>query len=68
MTTSTSKVIEIVVHPDGRTVVQTKGFTGSECRQASRFIEQALGQRESEQLTPEFYTSTAAAVSVQQRS
>ena len=68
MTTSTSKVIEIVVHPDGRTVVQTKGFTGSECQQASRFIEEALGQRESEQLTTEFYTSTAAAVSVQQRS
>ena len=68
MTTSTSKVIEIVVHPDGRSVVQTKGFTGNECRQASRFIEQALGQRDSEQLTAEFYTSTTAAASVQQRS
>lgn len=53
-----SKTIEIVVSPTGQTQVQTKGFVGSECRQASKFIEQALGQRTSEQLTAEFHQQT----------
>ncbi len=49
------QVIEIVVAPNGESVVQTKGFSGSSCQDASRFIELALGQRVSERLTPEFY-------------
>ncbi len=47
--------IEIIVAPNGQSQVQTKGFTDSSCRQASGFIEQALRQRTSEQLTAEFY-------------
>lgn len=47
--------IEIIVRPDGSTQLETKGFTGSECREASRLIEQALGQQTGEQLTAEFY-------------
>ncbi len=50
-----SKTIEIVVGPKGETRVETKGFNGPECRIASQFIEQALGQRTSEQLKGEFY-------------
>jgi hypothetical protein len=50
-----NQIIEIIVSPTGQTSVQTKGFTGSSCQDASRFIEQALGQRTSEQLMPEFY-------------
>lgn len=50
-----NKTIEIVVAPTGETQVETKGFTGGECRQASEFIEKALGTRTSEQLTSEFY-------------
>ena len=50
-----SRTIEIIVTPNGQSQVQTKGFTGSSCRQASQFIEQALGQRTSEQLTADFY-------------
>jgi hypothetical protein len=49
------KSIEIIVAPDGKTTVQTKGFTGPECREASRFVEQALGARNSETLTAEFH-------------
>ena len=49
------KTIEIIVSPTGQTRIETKGFTGSECRQASQFIENALGQRTSEQLTAEFH-------------
>ena len=62
-----SKTIEIVVSPNGQTQVKTKGFTGSECRQASQFIEQALGQRTSEQLTSEFHQQASQQQSNQQR-
>ncbi len=49
------KTIEITVGPTGETTVETKGFTGGECRDASKFVEQALGQRTAEQLKGEFY-------------
>lgn len=49
--------IEIVITPKGTSTVQTKGFRGSSCREASRFLEQALGNRIGEQLTPEFHQS-----------
>lgn len=51
----TTQVIELIVSPKGETQVQTKGFTGASCREASKFIEQALGQRISEDLTSEFH-------------
>lgn len=59
MQSTRSPTIEIVVKPDGQTIVETKGFTGATCRDASRFIEQALGQRQNEQLTAEFHLSAA---------
>lgn len=62
-----SKTIEIVVTPTGQTQVQTRGFIGSECRQASQFIEKALGQRTSEQLTSEFHEQANQQQSNQQR-
>ncbi len=49
------KTIEIIASPTGETTVQTKGFAGSSCRDASKFIEQALGQRTGERLTAEFH-------------
>ena len=49
------KQIEILVAPNGQTRVETKGFTGNECREASKFLEEALGQQTSEQLTAEFH-------------
>jgi len=50
-----TKTIEIIVSPKGETTVTTKGFAGSSCREASKFVEQALGQRTGEQLTNEFH-------------
>ncbi|MCA9118390.1 MAG: DUF2997 domain-containing protein, partial [Planctomycetaceae bacterium] len=43
--------MQITIRPDGSSEIETKGFSGSECRQASEFLERALGQRSSEQLT-----------------
>lgn len=55
-------LIEVTVSPQGETTVQTKGFAGAQCRQASQFIEQALGGTLQDRNTAEFY----ADVEVQQ--
>jgi len=62
-----TKTIEIVVAPGGKTTVQTLGFTGSTCREASQFLEQALGQRTGEYLTAEFHQVADVQQSQQQR-
>jgi hypothetical protein len=51
-----TKTIEIIVSPGGEARLETKGFTGASCRAASQFMEHALGIRQSEQVTAEFYT------------
>jgi hypothetical protein len=55
-----SKTIEIIVSPQGQTKIETKGFAGAECREASKFLEQALGQQAGEQLTAEFHSQPVA--------
>ena len=50
-----SRVIEVTISPQGETTIQTKGFVGSECLQASKFLEQALGVVASEHKTAEFH-------------
>ena len=54
------KTIEIIIAPNGQSRVETKDFVGSECRQASWFVEQALGQQTDEQLKAEFHQSATS--------
>lgn len=49
------KTIDVIVSPTGEARIETRGFTGGDCREASRFIEQALGQPVSEKLTGEYF-------------
>jgi hypothetical protein len=49
------RIIEITVDAKGQSKVETRGFTGGECREAGKFIEQALRQRIDEKLTAEFH-------------
>jgi hypothetical protein len=63
----TSRTIEVIVSPKGETRIETRGFAGSSCQQASRFLEQALGTRAAEQLTAEFYQQAAASQPLQQK-
>ena len=51
------KTIEIIVSPEGETRLETKGFSGAECREASRLLEQTLGERFAETLTSEFHAA-----------
>ena len=63
-----TKTIEIIVMPNGQTTITTKGFQGSSCREASRFVEQAIGKAVGERTTPEFYQTESAQQSQRQRS
>lgn len=49
------RTIEVIISPQGETKIETKGFIGSSCQQASQFLEQALGAKVSERPTAEFY-------------
>ena len=51
------KIIEVTVSPKGETSIQTKGYVGSDCLQASKFLEQALGVVAKDTKTGEFYQS-----------
>ena len=62
-----TKIIEIIVNPKGETTVETRGFAGSSCRDASRFVEEALGRRTDEKLTAEFHQSQPAEQTHRQR-
>jgi Protein of unknown function (DUF2997) len=61
-----SRVIEVVVSPQGEVSVQTKGYAGGDCMAASKFLEQALGVVADERKTAEFYQTTPAKLHVQQ--
>ena len=55
-----SQIIEIIVSPQGETRLETKGFTGSACRDASKLLEEPLGEKTSEQTTAEFHLAATA--------
>lgn len=61
------KTIRVLISPEGKVSVETKGFSGASCREASKFIEEALGTRTDEKLKPEFHLTEAAHQAVQQR-
>ena len=63
-----TRTIEITVSPKGESTIQTKGFAGQSCRDASRALEAALGQRVGEQLTAEFHQANGSQENQQQRS
>jgi hypothetical protein len=50
-----ARIIEITVSPTGQTTVQTKGYAGSDCLQASKWLEQALGTKTADHKTSEFF-------------
>ena len=60
-----TKIIEVVISPTGQVRVETKGYLGSACRLASASLEQALGLRQQEQLTPAFHQTSQAQTNTQ---
>lgn len=60
------RLIEVIVSPTGDTTVQTKGYAGSQCVQASKFLEEALGTTTADERTAEFYQATSAEQHIRQ--
>ena len=60
------RIIEVTVSPQGETTVQTKGYAGADCLQASRFLEQALGVATAERKTAEYHQCEPAQQQLQQ--
>lgn len=62
-----AKIIEVTVSPKGETKLETKGFSGSNCQDASREFEKALGVAGEFVPTPEFFNPPeSTSVDVQQ--
>jgi hypothetical protein len=60
------RLIEVLVSPTGEVSVQTKGFAGSDCLQASKCLEQSLGAESSDRKTTEFYDQAPVQQQLQQ--
>jgi len=54
-----SRVIEVLISPTGETKIETRGFAGPGCQQATRALEGALGLKQSETLTVEYHLPAA---------
>jgi hypothetical protein len=62
-----TRIIEVTVTPKGETSIQTKGYAGADCLQASRFLEQALGVIAKETKTGEFYAAAQSDQHIEQK-
>jgi hypothetical protein len=60
------RVIEVIVAKDGGITIQTKGYSGSSCLEASRPFEHALGITTEERRTGEFFENAQTEERVQQ--
>ena len=60
------RIIEVVVSPQGETLIQTQGYIGAECMQASQWLEQALGIPVTDRKTSEFFQTAEQQQHVEQ--
>ncbi len=49
------KKLILTIAPDGEPTIKTEGFAGASCKDASKWLEAALGEVTSETLTPEYH-------------
>jgi hypothetical protein len=61
-----NRTIEITVDAKGDVVVETKGFTGSSCKDASRLIERGLGDVQNDIPTAEMHQAAVVPQVVRQ--
>jgi hypothetical protein len=61
------KQIEVLIKKDGSIVVETKGYKGHECVEASAALEEALGTIEDVSFTEEMYQETQNVEQINQK-
>jgi hypothetical protein len=52
--------IDVTISRTGQTKIETKGYEGQRCQEASKFLEQALGLVTADQKTSDYYVQAAA--------
>ncbi len=52
------KQIIVTIEPNGETNIHTVGFAGVSCKEASKFLEDALGKKSSDLPTAEAFKQT----------
>ncbi len=55
-----AKRIILTIAPDGSPTLKTEGFSGSDCRKASKYLEDALGDVLTDKPTAEAHTTVKA--------
>ncbi|QDU73742.1 hypothetical protein Pan97_07410 [Bremerella volcania] len=60
------RTIEITFNSEGDSKIETLGFVGRTCRDASAFLEEAIGERTETLVKPEFYSQTITSHQQQQ--
>lgn len=55
-----NRSIEILIAPDGSLSIDAVGFKGTDCDQATKFLEQALGVTHEKRRKPEYHQSRHA--------
>jgi hypothetical protein len=61
------RIIQIIIDPAGQTHIETQGFAGASCREASKRLEEAMGIVKSDTPTVELYQQTTSQVAMQQK-
>ena len=54
------RIIEIIINPEGETKLETRGFSGASCKDATKRIERDLGIVSSDTPTPEAFAAPVA--------
>lgn len=54
------RTIEVLIAPTGETTVQTRGYAGADCLQASKWLERSLGIATADHKTAEFFQTEEA--------
>jgi len=49
------RTIELIVHPSGAVEIDAVGFAGTDCEQATAFLEETLGTLAEKRRKPEYY-------------
>lgn len=62
------KEITVTIGPDGKVVLETHGFKGSDCEDELKSVEKAVGEVKKRTRTKEFYESNKSTTKVKNSS
>ena len=58
LTLTLTKAIIVTISPEGKPKIEAQGYAGTSCKEATGFLEQALGQTVSDETTSEYFLNT----------